>query len=660
MFCAMEERIRMPLSIYILFHLDYKEGLNIYTKMYHLLCRNPERPLTDGIDIPVYLRTGGNGRQIPEISFEQSKKTALFLLIDEHMYCSHTWEKYIEYLTNASNDNVKIYPVVLFKYGFEINPRINMNQFIKLTSYSLLDDCNWIEFQKRIYDDLIRLLVNKGTEKLKLFISHSKKDHDKIGEIKAKELRDFLRTDTKLDSFFDANDIVDGYDFENQIISNIGNSLLIILETNTYSEREWCRIEALAGKKNKIPCVVVNLINGLVRRHFPYLGNTPLIKFNDNWNDIINILLRSALNQYYQEQLLAEIKNKVNSNLTTLPFSPELLSYCLIKGAETVLYPEPPLGSEEINFLKLYYENITFITPMQAFSELSKNLRNKKIAISISESDDMHEYGGELALIRDITVEISRHILISGGKLVYGGDLRTQGFTELFMDLSNQYGQLEKTDRNTKYFTNYFAWPISLNLTPSHETEFKHNRISPITVPAPEECPFDQRETFLPPTTKESLFIWAKSLTKMRNQMESETDARIILGGRTNGFKGKYAGIVEEFIISKEYNHPIYLLGGFGGASKVIVDMIESDNNSSCLYKQAQTDPSYSEFIKYYNSQNSNETIDYEVVTSKIKTYSFNGLNNGLTEKENKILFHSTNILEIVALILKGLNIKLQ
>ena len=37
----------------------------------------------------------------------------------------------------------------------------------------------------------------------------------------------------------------------------------------------------------------------------------------------------------------------------------------------------------------------------------------------------------------------------------------------------------------------------------------------------------------------------------------------------------------------------------------------------------------------------------------KIKNYTFD---NGLNEEDNETLFHTTNILEIVSLILKGLN----
>ena len=655
----MDRKIKMPLSVYVLYHKDYKEGKEVYTDIYHLLCRNPERPLTDGVDIPVFLRTGGDGEEIPEIKLAQSAKNVIFLLVDEYLYCCPLWKKHIEALLSTVDNKTKIYPISLFKYSYDINKDLQKNQFITLNSYSIKD--NWREFQTRVFDILIRFITEKESEKLKLFISHSKKEIDNLGEIKAKELRDFLRTDTKLDSFFDANDIMEGYDFEKQIKDNVENSLFIVLETNTYSEREWCRIEALAGKLNRVPGIVVSLVSGAVKRNFPYLGNVPLIRYNNNWLDVINLLLRTALDHYYQEKLLTEIRDSIApDDYCILPFAPELLSFCLIDKKKKILYPEPPLGSEEINFLKKFEGNASFMTPMQAYSAMSKVLIDKNIAISISDSEDIQNYGGDDALLRDITIELSRHILVAGGKLVYGGDLRKQGFTELFSDLSCQYGQYEKSDRNIKYFTNYFAWPIHLTMSKTHESDFEHSRVSIVKVDAPKECPPDEEGNFITPNTVEGNYLWAKSLTKMRELMEYSVDARIFLGGKKQGFKGTYPGVLEEFIISQRTNHPIYLLGGFGGVSKSIVDIIENKSTDFYLCGDTEKESAYLDFIEFYNTKEKDNLIDVNAISEQIKKEGITGLNNGLSDEENKILFHSTNVLEIVALILKGLNNKLK
>ena len=43
---------------------------------------------------------------------------------------------------------------------------------------------------------------------------------------------------------------------------------------------------------------------------------------------------------------------------------------------------------------------------------------------------------------------------------------------------------------------------------------------------------------------------------------------RICLGGKTTGYKGRYAGVMEEAMLALCYRKPLYLLGGFGGATR--------------------------------------------------------------------------------------------
>ena len=90
------EKIKMPLATYVLYHSDYSDGEKAFDMIYQLLCRDIDRPLTDGIDIPVYLRTGKDGDRILRINFEESEKVAIIILIDEQMFCSKVWRDYID------------------------------------------------------------------------------------------------------------------------------------------------------------------------------------------------------------------------------------------------------------------------------------------------------------------------------------------------------------------------------------------------------------------------------------------------------------------------------------------------------------------------------------------------------------------------------------
>jgi hypothetical protein len=62
-------------------------------------------------------------------------------------------------------------------------------------------------------------------------------------------------------------------------------------------------------------------------------------------------------------------------------------------------------------------------------------LSQRIVAISISESADMSALGLSQEHLLDAMAEIARHLLALGARLVYGGDLRAQGFTELLFEL---------------------------------------------------------------------------------------------------------------------------------------------------------------------------------------------------------------------------------
>ena len=97
---------------------------------------------------------------------------------------------------------------------------------------------------------------------------------------------------------------------------------------------------------------------------------------------------------------------------------------------KSILYPEPPLGREELEVLNKNGKITSFVTPSQLYSNMNK-IQDKKIAISISETPEALTKGIGKAMFDDLSVEIARHLLVTGAKLVYGGDLRIGGFTKL-------------------------------------------------------------------------------------------------------------------------------------------------------------------------------------------------------------------------------------
>lgn len=641
--------MNIPLSVHVVYNERSDNCANIYSAIYKLLCRDSRDPFSDGLDIPVYPVITSDDYPIQPVHTERSKRTFVLLLIDEAMYRSEQSRKYVADLVERERSGeIVIYPVSLCKYAFEFNNDLRFKQFISLKSTSVLD--NWEEFKTRLFDALIRFIADKGNNKVRIFISHSKKDKDNIGEVRAKQLRDYLRSETKLDSFFDVNDIMDGDRFDKQIEEGVDDALLLILFSSTYSSREWCRREALRAKEKSVPSVAVFLINKDIDRIYPYIGNMPSACYTDDWRPIVNLLLRTALDQYNEKLLLGEIASG-DDETQVLPYPPEAYSFSILDSTkQCVLYPEPPLGEEELTVLNKIQPNTKFVTPMQ-FSTQGIDLKQSNVAISISESDNLLDLGLSKECVDDLMVEITRHLLISKAKMVYGGDLRQMGFTEIFKDLAFQYGAFEKSRNDEMYFTDFIAWPLHLNIKPETCDDYRHSRVKLIPVPA---LAFPNIDTskFICPDSVYNQYIWAENLTKMRTEMERVAKCRIIAGGKLSCFKGKMAGILEEFTIARRMGHPVYIVGGYGGCAQLLSAVVEGKENVDAFIRIASESASYKELFSYY--ENIGSPVDYTEVESYAKLDRL--LDNGLSEEENRRLFHSVNIMEIVSLILKGIS----
>lgn len=640
--------MKTPLSVHVIYNEKCKDGAKVYREIYKLLCRDSRDPFSDGLDIPVYPVVTSDTHPIQPLHTERSIKSFVLLLIDENMYRSDESRRNVaELIKKEQTGELVIYPVSLCKYAFEFDSDLQYKQFISLKTSSVLD--NWDEFQTRLFDALIRYLVDKGNNKIRIFISHSKKDMDNIGEVRAMELRDYLRSKTKLDSFFDVNDIIDGDRFDKQIEAGVDNALLLILFSSTYSSREWCRREALMAKEKSVPTVAVFLINKDVDRIYPYIGNMPSAYYADDWRPIVNLLLRTALDQYYEKELLLGISAN-NDTTQVLPYPPEAYSFSILDpDKQCVLYPEPPLGEEELTVLEKIQPQTKFVTPMQ-YTTQHIDLHNINIAISISESDNLIELGLSKECIDDLMVEITRHLLISKAKMVYGGDLRQMGYTVLFKDLAFQYGAFEKSRNDVMYFTDFVAWPLYTLIPEDTHDDYRHSRVD-LKFVDPVEFPDIDVSKFLCPDSTDNQYIWAENLTKMREEMEKITSCRIIAGGKTSGFKGKMAGVLEEFIIARRKGHPVYIVGGYGGCAQLLAEVCTGKKSADEFLRIALESSSYSALLDRYKSIGN--PVDYNEVKEYAQIEKLQ--DNGLTLDENRTLFNSVNIMEIVSLILKGL-----
>jgi hypothetical protein len=87
-------------------------------------------------------------------------------------------------------------------------------------------------------------------------------------------------------------------------------------------------------------------------------------------------------------------------------------------------------------------------------------------------------------------------------------------------------------------------------------------RVTVVMVPAPS----------IPGATEP--ILKAAHLFRKRWQSGVRCWARVVLSGRTDDYSGRRPGIVEEAMIALALRQPIYVLGGFGGAAKLVGELL--------------------------------------------------------------------------------------
>ena len=258
-------------------------------------------------------------------------------------------------------------------------------------------------------------------------------------------------------------------------------------------------------------------------------------------------------------------------------------------------------------------------------------IAGRTVAISVSESPDMSVLGLSNAHLRDAMDRLALHLLASGARLAYGGDLREDGFTDLLFELVSRYQR--ETSKVRIGVTNYLAWPVHVSKEADELEEISHSlagtgELVCLTQDGHrlELSEWNQRELHQP-TDEE----WATGLTAMRRVMHGATQARIVLGGRVTDYKGDMPGIAEEALLSLREGQPLFLLGGFGGCAR---DIAETLGLAKCRA---------SSYLDWLGRQ-------------KFEGFSSSDLSNGLSEKENATLARTPHIDQAIVLVLRGLH----
>lgn len=663
-----------PLSVIFVWHpADATTVKPIIDHCFSLLSRDVEKAFSRSMNLPIFYRTSSK-KEVPTKIEEVSEKTKtiVFTFVSYHVVADESWIAYLKDIPRT--ENVIIIPIALDKLSLTLSNEFDDKNFIRAYDYdqAFINDYIFVAITHEIYryalNETFSKMVRGKDNALKIFLSHAK--DGKSGIKLAKALKNFI-DNSSMRNFFDATDIAPGYKFDEEIIEHIKKSSVIAIHSDAYSSRYWCQREILCAKENNRPIIAVDTLEEFEDRRFPFASNIPGVHITLNGEPTIKDLLRilsstllETVRFFYAKLLLEQYKHagwiKPDAELRSRPPEVSDIDKILFDDGNSIrckykalVYPDPPLYSEELSFLTKL--GIQISTPLTL--NLS-SLQGKYIGISISEpsEEELISIGQSRDHLIQLSQDIARQLLTRGATLIYGGDLRENGFTEFIFN--EAHALRARLQSKNIHLINYIAWPIYKNDTVDvamWKAKYKDIvMMEKIEPPANIKDLIPNEDTFLPPINSQNLFVWSRCLTKMRNEMIEKCDVRICAGGKLSGYKGRIPGVLEEIILAIEKKRPLFLLGGFGGVTASVCKYLQNNTIplELTLDWQIQNNSGYKELLDFYSSREGNYSPDY---SSLMKSLKIENLKNGLSLEDNYSLFKTPFIDEAVHLILKGL-----
>ena len=631
-------------------------------------------PSVPGLRIPTrFIPDDGSGTAPEARISDEADRVVVVLLADDYLAVrarrqaagGSSWGDYmvrLRQLCDTAPDGHRFMPIQLTEHAWPIDPRLDDVSFLRAWAVEDVDARRRL-IARRIVHLLLRRLrpheVDEDAPSLTIFLSHTKLDLEAEPKV-VKALLAHLTASQPQKTWFDSGDIEAGSIFAKEIDRGVKDTALLAVVTDSYSSRSWCRREVLFAKRHQRPVVVVDAVQEREVRRFPYMGNVPVIRWKGDSQRVVDVLLREALRHAYAEEYL---KKRMLPGDALLPGGPELVTLVHRDRNQTVLYPDPPLGPEELAIIEA--TGIRVETPLERHA-LRNQLGTKDLTVvlSVSPADDIARFGLRRTHLDEVLLEISRYLLISGVRLAYGGHLRADGYTIRLADLLRDpvveflRGRDADLSPALPQLVSYLPWP-------TFASDHDQARLGPLVEVRSGERPADVDETLdaefrpeigtdIPADTPPRRFGWARGLTEMREQQVRETSGRIVIGGRSSGYKGRMPGVLEETLLTLTAGKPVYLAGAFGGCAKLVIDALEGIQNAELTRAHHSELPNAKELEALYR-QRAQTWLNCDDAFGALASRGMAGLQNGLSVEENRELAVTRSSERIVELILTGL-----
>lgn len=281
------------------------------------------------------------------------------------------WAEYVAEIARAREGNssrVLVFPYVTgggLLSGTELGSIVGTTQGIGAASGLYPDEAEFEIVCRDLAQGITQSLTGLD-HRLRVFISHTRRsspDEDSVSEL-VRLVRETI-SDTRLDSFFDAQDLQPGRDWDEALRSSAGSSALLSIRSDLYASRAWCQREVRIAKESGMPVVTLDALSTGEERGSFLMDHVPRlpIRFGvDGWNrdDIrrgLNLLVDECLKRELwrlQEQLADDPTLEIDWWAPHAP-EPVTLGTWLADNHSMVphdrplriLHPDPPLGEDE-------------------------------------------------------------------------------------------------------------------------------------------------------------------------------------------------------------------------------------------------------------------------------------------------------------------------
>jgi hypothetical protein len=697
-----------PLFVHLVFHPRAAEARKTAESLY--LAWNADAALP-GLRIPTVF-VPEDGTELPPGSYEldESERAVVVVLVEDEMVADErseegrtTWSEFVVDLAEKCKAGTRRFiPVQFSPNGYPLDRRLENLNFSRAHLQTEEKKADWLTRVLTI--ELCRFLEGKAAGEqlpLQLFVSHAKADIKEEPKV-FQAITAHLNATQPISSWVDSAHIFPGDSFPERITNGVKNSIVLALETKSYNTRTWCRREVLTAKSHQRPLVLVDALEGMDQRSFPYSGNTPRISWpsvkaheavrvaarpgatedevaaakaakgaaaaeaEEAASAAVNLLLKEALRHHHAELLL---RARSRDGDIILPSAPELATIAHLPEGNTIFYPDPPLNDEEMDILRHLKRVVK--TPLQRASE-GCLLKGQRIILSISESDDTQAHGLIPAHLNSALDEVSRQLLVRGASLEYGGHLGAESYTFALFEMVRAYSQLSGLPEAERVI-NDVGWPLPHATLPA-DVRAKFTGVAtlrridrPAGVEELDPLEFIKEPKFFPADSAKRRYAWARGMTAMREfqARESKAIARVAMGGKfgpkPKWYMGRIPGVVEEALLSLKNNQPLYLAGAFGGAAAMVIDLLEGVSRPEFTWKY-QSEAPFAKEMKDLYDQTGIAWEDYDQMTEFFRVTGVKGLSamNHLSEEQNRELFRCRDAGRITELILEGLSASME